>query len=211
MSEMGEKSKVRTSFHQKSWFQAAVLVAATVSAVFQVTGPIPNQWLKMIPATLSLVFQRVSTFLAAYGVFLAIAIMCLVAYAKRALLLRGACTVGKLCLFLYVRCFAFLLRPVVHHLLREPPLSGSTPGNQMRQVSSLRILAANYGAGGKFNEVTELLTPQIVGGRLELLVCNNNMGGEPIFGTEKHLFVDYWYSGVRLSKTVKENQMLVLP
>ncbi|MGO9202975.1 MAG: hypothetical protein ACLQM8_20855 [Limisphaerales bacterium] len=79
------------------------------------------------------------------------------------------------------------------------------------EASLLRVLGAQYGAGEKFHEVTDLLNDRVAGGRLELLVCNENMGGDPALLTEKQLSVEYWYSGKRLSKTVKEGEMLILP
>jgi hypothetical protein len=188
------------------------VIAAIVSAVFQVTGPIPASWLNAIPTGLSSAFQHISGFLASFGLRIAIALLLALGYWKRLILWKWACRVSKAWLRIYVHTAAALLRPVVQHILvsSAPPTPVITMTSQARAVSTLRILAASYGAQGKFNEVSELLSESIKDGRLRLLV-HNNLGGDPIHGTEKQLTIDYWHSGTRLSKTLKENDMLTLP
>ena len=78
-------------------------------------------------------------------------------------------------------------------------------------VPTLRIQAATYGGGNKLKDVTGLLNDKIVVGRLELVVSNEHLGGDPIYGVEKNLTLIYWHSGNILSKTVKENGKLTLP
>ena len=79
------------------------------------------------------------------------------------------------------------------------------------EASLLKVIAAQYGAEGKFYEVTDLLNASVVNDRLELFILNHTLGGDPAFGKEKELTVEYWYSGKRLSKTVKEGEKLMLP
>lgn len=79
------------------------------------------------------------------------------------------------------------------------------------EPSLLKVLDAQYGAAGKFYEVADLLNDRVAADRLELLVSNENMGGDPAFNTEKQLSIEYWFSGKKLSKTIKEGEMLILP
>jgi len=77
--------------------------------------------------------------------------------------------------------------------------------------ADLVICAATYGAQDKTNDVSQILTSKVRGGKLELLVSNDNLGGDPIPGVGKKLQVEYIHSGKRHSATVNERKTLVLP
>ncbi len=78
-------------------------------------------------------------------------------------------------------------------------------------TETLVILEATYGADGHFNDVKSILEASISNDALSLQVDNSTMGGDPIFGTPKELFVRFTYSGVEQTKTVQEGQTLEIP
>lgn len=77
--------------------------------------------------------------------------------------------------------------------------------------NGFRIVKAVYGAGNNLKEVTTILVGKIESGRLTVVVANENLGGDPAPGIEKQLTVTYLRSGQKLSKTVKEKEILTLP
>jgi hypothetical protein len=77
--------------------------------------------------------------------------------------------------------------------------------------ASIEITTAKYGAADKFVDVRHLLNPRIHDGHLELQVCNENLGGDPLPYTPKQLQVEYRHLGSTLSKVVSEGQILLLP
>jgi hypothetical protein len=78
-------------------------------------------------------------------------------------------------------------------------------------AAELTISAATYGAQDKTNDVTQILASQAKDGKLELLVSNDNLGGDPIPGVVKKLRVKYIYTGKQHSVTVDERETLSLP
>jgi hypothetical protein len=75
----------------------------------------------------------------------------------------------------------------------------------------LKIEEAKYGAGVNMKDVTDILAKNVAHGQLKFDVCNENLGGDPIPGTEKQLIVTYLLAKRTLSKTVKEKETLRLP
>jgi hypothetical protein len=75
----------------------------------------------------------------------------------------------------------------------------------------LVILEARYGANGSYNDVTEIIEANIVDDSVSLQINNTTMGGDPIFGTAKELFIRYAYDGLEQTKTVSEGQTLSIP
>jgi len=75
----------------------------------------------------------------------------------------------------------------------------------------LRILRADYGADGRFADVTGLLAGQIQDGRLSMMVDNASMGGDPADNHRKTLTVWYVADGRPAMETVGEGGMLSLP
>ncbi|MBP7864392.1 MAG: DUF3395 domain-containing protein [Acidobacteria bacterium] len=75
----------------------------------------------------------------------------------------------------------------------------------------LEILDARYGAKGIFWDVTNRLRRYIRGDRLRIVVCNENLGGDPLPGADKRLTVSYAYNGSRRQVVVPEYQYLSLP
>ena len=78
-------------------------------------------------------------------------------------------------------------------------------------LAELVIHSAKYGAQGKTLDVTRLLNSRISAGRLRVLVCNDNLGADPIRGVVKELRVDYSYGSQRHQITVPERETLSLP
>ncbi|MBZ5572613.1 MAG: DUF3395 domain-containing protein [Acidobacteriia bacterium] len=65
---------------------------------------------------------------------------------------------------------------------------------------ALRITKAQYGAGARVRDVTQLLSSQIQSNQISLRVSNSTMGGDPAEGSRKSLTVWYTYRG-RISQT----------
>ncbi len=75
----------------------------------------------------------------------------------------------------------------------------------------LHVQSASYGAGSTTSDVTKLLNSKIVAGRLEILVNNDNLGGDPAPKIAKELRLQYSYDGQVHSRVIPENQNLSLP
>lgn len=76
---------------------------------------------------------------------------------------------------------------------------------------ALRITRAQYGDGRRMRDVTPLLSDKIKADRLELVVSNANLGGDPAPAERKMLVVDYEYNGRPASVRAAEGETLVLP
>lgn len=85
---------------------------------------------------------------------------------------------------------------------------GNYPGNGWR---SLRILQASYGAGNRRRDVTDRLQRMVRHNRLNVLVNNNSMGGDPAFNQSKTLQVTYEYQGQQRNANVSEWTNLTIP
>jgi hypothetical protein len=83
--------------------------------------------------------------------------------------------------------------------------------NKLQSVL-LIIDSAQYGAKGRFNDVTDILSSKIIYGRLEKFpVTNATLGPDPIYGTPKILTVRYKYCGKFHTISVPEGGTLSLP
>ena len=78
-------------------------------------------------------------------------------------------------------------------------------------VADLQILEATYGADGSYNNVKEIIEGAVIDNAVSIWTDNSVMGGDPIFGTPKQLFVRYINQGIEYAKTTQEGQTLILP
>ncbi len=85
---------------------------------------------------------------------------------------------------------------------------GNNPGNQYR---NLRIVQASYGAGNRRRDVTSRLQSLVRNNRLDVLVNNNTMGGDPALGQPKNLQLTYEYQGQRRNTNMSEGGRLTVP
>ncbi|MBN1121172.1 MAG: hypothetical protein JXJ17_08840 [Anaerolineae bacterium] len=83
----------------------------------------------------------------------------------------------------------------------------SMPSDTVRLI----IYSAYYGAEGTTIDVTELLRSRIVDNKLEILVENEELGEDPIYGVGKELVVEYSYQGKKEKVVVSEHSTLSLP
>lgn len=77
--------------------------------------------------------------------------------------------------------------------------------------SDLTILVGRYGADGVFADVRQLLQQAVTNNALTIDVGNHTMGGDPIFGVVKDLFVQYSTSAGSFEVTVQEGGTLSIP
>ena len=75
----------------------------------------------------------------------------------------------------------------------------------------LRIVRGTYSGGRNTRDVTSQLQSMVVNNRLNIVVNNQTMGGDPAPGQQKQLYVQYEYSGDRRNLTVPENGRLRIP
>jgi len=78
-------------------------------------------------------------------------------------------------------------------------------------VESLRITKAQYGDGRRMRDVTDLLNGKVASGRLELLINNANLGGDPAPAVKKVIVVEYDYNGRAATARLAEGETLRLP
>jgi hypothetical protein len=91
-----------------------------------------------------------------------------------------------------------------HDTLNLPSESDFVSGN-------LRIMRAQYGAGHRYADVTNLLNSRIQGDQLSVRVTNDSMGGDPDPDHPKQLIVFYVFNGRSSRITVNEKNSLNLP
>ena len=77
--------------------------------------------------------------------------------------------------------------------------------------AGLVIHTATYGTQAESTDVAGILKSRVKDGKLELVVANDNLGGDPAYGEKKTLNVTYTYSGERYSVTADEWDTLSLP
>jgi hypothetical protein len=75
----------------------------------------------------------------------------------------------------------------------------------------LEVLEATYGAGDRRRDVTSIVSAQVRGNSLQLVVSNAAMGGDPAEGQKKRLRVIYLWQGIRYQTTVAESETLLIP
>jgi hypothetical protein len=95
--------------------------------------------------------------------------------------------------------------------------TSSLAASQMVDVATSRvggnivIHRAVYGAKDVEVDVTEAVRQRMAGDRIEMIVTNENLGGDPIKGLNKSLLVEFSISGKRGQVRVFEGQVLLLP
>ena len=77
--------------------------------------------------------------------------------------------------------------------------------------AELKILEAKYGTEGKSFDVKDILQQKIAGGRIEMFVRNESLGGDPDPFVHKVLKIVYSYSDEIRTITVHEGKMLSIP
>lgn len=60
----------------------------------------------------------------------------------------------------------------------------------MEEIKSFKILNAKYGAGIRFNDVTDVVSKLISSGE-KFKIDNNTLGGDPVYGMRKELLIAY--------------------
>lgn len=92
-------------------------------------------------------------------------------------------------------------------------LALSTPSytQTAAQGRMLHINNAVYGSQGHGKNVTDRLRALVRNNRIDVVVDNDSMGGDPNEHNKKTLKVDYSVGGQRRSKVVNEHDRLVLP
>ncbi|HVS89067.1 MAG TPA: DUF3395 domain-containing protein [Candidatus Acidoferrum sp.] len=90
-------------------------------------------------------------------------------------------------------------------------LPGNDAWNPRDYDARLEILEASYGAGDRRRDVTNLVSAQVRGNSLQLVVSNAAMGGDPAENQKKRLRVIYLWQGFRNQTTVGEGETLVIP
>lgn len=76
---------------------------------------------------------------------------------------------------------------------------------------ALEILHATYGAEGRRVDITERLRSFVNGNRLQFVVSNDSLGGDPAYGLHKQLRVIYRWQGIRYEAAAPEGATLVIP
>lgn len=95
-----------------------------------------------------------------------------------------------------------------------PPHFATAYAAEQRPTNSprLEIIAAYYGSGALYNDVTGRLQSMVQNGRLVVDVTNDNMGGDPAFDSHKVLSVIFRVNGgPESSTTVLQGETLRLP
>lgn len=98
---------------------------------------------------------------------------------------------------------------------KDPRISGwKEPGPQLQDVNNkdLKIHYARYGLDIHNRDVIELINMDISShDRLNLLVNNNNLGGDYYYGQKKQLHIIYTFNGVLCEERLNEGELLVIP
>jgi hypothetical protein len=92
-----------------------------------------------------------------------------------------------------------------------PAAPAATVPAAVAAASDLRIVRATYGERYRRNDVTQRLNSWIRQGRLEIMVTNANMGGDPAPSEKKDLQVTYAMGGREHTVTMAEGETLRLP
>jgi hypothetical protein len=95
----------------------------------------------------------------------------------------------------------------------EIPGFGTTDAaGEQRQAPRLQIIAAFYGSGNEYNDLTRRLQGMVQDGRLVVDVTDDNMGGDPAIGSNKVLSVVFRVNGgPEQSTTVLQGDTLRIP
>ncbi len=95
-----------------------------------------------------------------------------------------------------------------------PPPSPETsqqPELPIGPSDKLQITTAEYGANNSWADVTGIVSGNVRGGRLTMVVSNTNLGGDPLPGVVKTLKITYWDGGTTRTTAVGEGQTVELP
>jgi hypothetical protein len=87
------------------------------------------------------------------------------------------------------------------------------PGNNVGRDdwNRFQIIRAYYGISGRTINVTELLRGRARDGRIDFVVTNSALGGDPAVGADKLLIVIYRYQGQEAATFVREGNTLTIP
>lgn len=77
--------------------------------------------------------------------------------------------------------------------------------------AGLKILEATYGAAGNFVDVKSYVAAKVAGDAVTMSVNNSNLGGDPVFGSVKTLYVKFLDTTGLYQISVQEGGTLVLP
>lgn len=80
------------------------------------------------------------------------------------------------------------------------------------QQNDLEIHYAQYGSGIHKRDVIDCINEQISpNDRLNLLVSNDNLGGDFYSGQEKHFHIIYTFNGILYGEKLSEGELLTIP
>jgi len=95
---------------------------------------------------------------------------------------------------------------------RPPHIGAAYAREQQPRAPRLQIVAAFYGSGGQYNDVTRRLQGMVQDGRLVVDVTDDNMGGDPAIDSNKVLSVIFRVNGgPEQSTTVLQGDTLRIP
>ena len=95
-----------------------------------------------------------------------------------------------------------------HDAHRAQLMSHNNPG--AASDASFQVLQASYGTDHTNLDVSAALNDRIRNGGLKM-IANNNLGGDPDFGTVKSLTVVYRFGGTVLTNQFREGDVVILP
>jgi alpha-L-rhamnosidase len=96
--------------------------------------------------------------------------------------------------------------------VKQPAPAPDPAGRSPLGPGPLRIVRASYESisGAAARDVTELVASRVEDGTLLLVAGNEELGGDPAYGIEKKLVVEYELAGRRGTITVAENDRLAI-
>ena len=75
----------------------------------------------------------------------------------------------------------------------------------------LRVTFAAYGLGNQVADVTRLMQSRVANNRLDIVITNQEMGGDPAPNVAKNFHINYEWAGRAYEVVIKENEVLHLP
>jgi hypothetical protein len=99
----------------------------------------------------------------------------------------------------------------LYELVRRQALNVDSVLDSLMRGEQITILSARYGAGAIWIDVAAHLKAKMQQGNLRVTATNEEFGSDPVPNVAKSLQVSYSVGGKPYSKTIPENQMLVLP
>ena len=102
------------------WKDPRFWIPTTISAIamtFQITGPIPRDWLQTIPGALGFAIVWLTGILSRFGIHIAVLALIFLVYLRRRDAIKA---LGLIREWLYIRPLAYLLRPVVKRIISVP-------------------------------------------------------------------------------------------